>query len=505
MATRKPSNVVEAPPPKASIDGPIFLDRDNNVQQLQPDGKVEKLNGPVIQGELVDAADTAIAEYRPTAAALNAMREQFADKVWDLTTTKGNEEARQTRLQLVRLRTSLDTERKRLKQPHLDASRLIDEEAKRITAEIEAMEDPLDKLIKADENRREIERQEKQAADARRREAQDKLLTEMARTPMRWINGSTDELQAAIEELQNMDLAELFDEDRVTSAEHCRTEAIGHLQVNKEARVSVEARAEEQRLQQIELDRQREAQQMDNDRVAAIQHISAWPTRAIGLNAANIAGMLQGATTESLTEANFGPRLQEALAARAAACNTLKDMHTAALASEAQAAELATLQQEQTQREAAATAARERQEQIDAQLKGLRGLVIQANDSSAKEITEILDRLDALDLVDMEAYGDRAKEMLDTIAQVRAQVIDARVRAEGEEQAEAQRLQQVEDDRRMRIENATLRTAVVAVLEWDAEDQDEYGLPDELRQMCERAIVNDQAEQASTAPVAVGS
>lgn len=491
-------NVVEAPPP------PREQEPETLVSKPRKPGKTPESQA-TIQGELVEDQPLTVAEYSSTAAALATMREQLANKVWDLTTTKGNEEARQTRLALVRLRTGLDAKRLELKRPHLAQIEVIDNEAKRIREAIEAMEDPLDKLIKADENRREIERQEKAAADARRREAQDKLLTEMARTPLRWINGSTDELQAAIEELQGMNLAELFDEDRIASAEHCRTEAIGHLQVNKEARVSVEARAEEQRLQQIELDRQKEAQQLDNDRVAAIQHISAWPTRAIGKTSAEIAGHLQACSTESITTANFGEREQEALAARAAAANTLKDMHTAALASEAQAAQLATLQQAEAQREAAATAARERQEQIDAQIKGLRALVIQANDSSAKEIAGILDRIDALDLVDMEPYGDRIQELLDTISQVRAQVIEARVRAEGEEQAEAQRLQQAADDRRMRIENATLRTAVVAVLEWDAEDQDDYGLPDELRQMCERAIVNDQADNAAKTPVAVGS
>lgn len=62
------------------------------------------------------------------------------------------------------LRTSLEAKRKELKAPALERSRLIDSEAKRIESEIRSLEDPIDALITAEEQRRERERAERQAA-----------------------------------------------------------------------------------------------------------------------------------------------------------------------------------------------------------------------------------------------------------------------------------------------------------------------------------------------------
>mgnify|MGYP000576626776 CR=1 FL=1 len=98
-----------------------------------------------------EAPTSALAEYSPTAAALADLRQRFAGVVWDVTTTKGNNEARAARLELVKLRTSLEAKRKELKAPALERSRLIDAEAARITGEIVALERPIDEQIKVAE------------------------------------------------------------------------------------------------------------------------------------------------------------------------------------------------------------------------------------------------------------------------------------------------------------------------------------------------------------------
>ena len=100
------------------------------------------------------AIDTEIAEYSVTTAALAELRQRFGNVAFDLTTTKGDKEARAARLELVRLRTSLEAKRKELKAPALERSRLIDAEAKRITAAIDELEAPIDEQITAVERQR---------------------------------------------------------------------------------------------------------------------------------------------------------------------------------------------------------------------------------------------------------------------------------------------------------------------------------------------------------------
>ena len=123
--------------------------------------------------ELADIATVidgqALVRYSRTEAALVDLRERYAGKQFDLTTTAGNAAARAARLELKTLRTALEKRRKELKAPALDFSAKIDAEAKRITAEIVAIEGPIDAQIVADEARREAERQERERLAAERR------------------------------------------------------------------------------------------------------------------------------------------------------------------------------------------------------------------------------------------------------------------------------------------------------------------------------------------------
>jgi Protein of unknown function (DUF1351) len=122
--------------------------------------------------ELADTASivdgNAVVRFARTEAAIATLRAQYPGATYDLATTKGNEAARAARKELVTLRTSLERRRKELKEPAVEFSRRIDSEAKRLTGEIVALEDPIDAQIKADEARREQERAEREAAELAR-------------------------------------------------------------------------------------------------------------------------------------------------------------------------------------------------------------------------------------------------------------------------------------------------------------------------------------------------
>ena len=127
---------------------------------------------PEIAAEVVDRAQIVngqpLVKYSATEAGLAALRTELAGKTYDLKTTKGDQAARADRLRCVTLRTTLEKRRKDFKAPALAYGKLIDTEAARITAEIEALEAPIDAQIKADEQRRAAIRAEQERIECSR-------------------------------------------------------------------------------------------------------------------------------------------------------------------------------------------------------------------------------------------------------------------------------------------------------------------------------------------------
>lgn len=101
---------------------------------------------------------TAIPEYTQTAAALAELSQRHKGVVYDVTQPKQMKLAKEARAEIRGYRTSLEKLRKEIKAPALERCRLIDSEAKRITEELVALEDPIDVQIKAEEGRVEAER-----------------------------------------------------------------------------------------------------------------------------------------------------------------------------------------------------------------------------------------------------------------------------------------------------------------------------------------------------------
>jgi hypothetical protein len=118
--------------------------------------------------ETVEKPVTQIAEYSPTAAGLAELRSRLVNVVYDVTTAVGMERARKDRRECVTLRTSLEKLRVQIKAPALERARLIDAEAKALSAELLALEDPIDAQIKKEEDRKEAEKQAKAKAEADR-------------------------------------------------------------------------------------------------------------------------------------------------------------------------------------------------------------------------------------------------------------------------------------------------------------------------------------------------
>ena len=111
---------------------------------------------------------TEIVEYSKTEAALADLNARYSAVIFDTSTTKGMQEAVAGRAEIRGYRVDLEKERVRIKAPALERCRLIDTEAKRITAALEALENPIDAAIKAEQQRKENERIEKERLERER-------------------------------------------------------------------------------------------------------------------------------------------------------------------------------------------------------------------------------------------------------------------------------------------------------------------------------------------------
>ncbi len=174
----------------------------------------ETAERPEVATEVVEAAApaSAIAEYNVTAVALAELRQRLAGKSYDLRTTAGDKEARGDRLELTRLLSALEAKRTELKAPVLERGRLLDAEAKRISAELEALRQPIDAAIKADEQRREQERQARAAAEAQRVAAIRARITALSQTPMRVAGKSAEVIAAMLTVLSRLEIDATFAE-----------------------------------------------------------------------------------------------------------------------------------------------------------------------------------------------------------------------------------------------------------------------------------------------------
>jgi len=221
---------------------------------------------------------TQIAEYSATEQALALLADKYGKKAYEVTTTKGMQEAKEARAELRGYRVSLEKKRQELKAPALERSRLIDAEAKRITAALEALEDPIDEQIKTEEGRKEAERAERARVMQEKVAHENSMLQEIANTPLTLIGQKSEVIAQASQELAERDLAAEFDYSAQPRAREIRAQALGRIEqmlTDARAREEEQAKLEAER---AELKRQKAAQealQREQDEAAAAQRAEA--------------------------------------------------------------------------------------------------------------------------------------------------------------------------------------------------------------------------------------
>ena len=129
-----------------------------------------------MEANLNSGQTSSLAEYSEIDAGIDALRQKYEGRVYDVTTTAGMKDAKIARAEVRGQRTELEKIRKAIKAPVIDRGRLIDSEAKRINAVLLEIEDPINVLIREQEAARAAEKAGREAAERRRVEdIQDRI------------------------------------------------------------------------------------------------------------------------------------------------------------------------------------------------------------------------------------------------------------------------------------------------------------------------------------------
>lgn len=189
---------------------------------------------------------TQITEYSKTDAALAELKSRWAI-VPDANTAGGYELVKEGIRELTGYRTSLETLRKDLKAPIIERGKLLDSEAKRITASLKALEAPLRSAKKAVDEREAREKEER----IQRLQAKVDILKDW---PQRAFGKSSEQIREIIDRLGEIDTAhDYYDLTKeamdAQAASLVRLDQLLDQQVEKEAQ---EARQAEERKRMAE-------------------------------------------------------------------------------------------------------------------------------------------------------------------------------------------------------------------------------------------------------------
>jgi hypothetical protein len=215
---------------------------------------------------------TQIQEYSKTEAALAELRSRYANAAFDVDSADGMKAAKEARAEVRGYRTALEKMRKDIKGPALERCRLIDDEAKRITAELVAIEEPIDAQIKAVEARKEAEKQAKIDAELRRvQDIQDRIAEIRGAVPA--VNSmaapSSTLIAEHISDVTAIVIDATFAEFRDTAAD-AKIAALSTLKELHTAALAREAEQERIRQERAELEKLR-AEQAKRDAAAAAE------------------------------------------------------------------------------------------------------------------------------------------------------------------------------------------------------------------------------------------
>lgn len=330
----------------------------------------------VAQQTELEQVTKAVAEFDRVSAGLAALRSKYHGVVYDVTTAQGMKDAREARAAIRAPRYEIERIRKEAKAPILALGKRLDTEAKRITEQLLALENPIDAQVAAEEARKEAEKEAKIQAELARVAALQERLAELRGCPNLSPTSGAALLAEHISDLEGIPVDETFEEFQ-PQAEEAKAAGLARLRALHDAAVAHEAeqarikaeREELARLRAAEEERQaaerarlaeeervakaaREAEAAkERERLAAEraeqERVSTLRERLTDLReqgsipadwtAAQIEKQIEAVLCVSVGEARWQEFTTEALAARQKALDSLQTLHSWAVEREQQA------------------------------------------------------------------------------------------------------------------------------------------------------------------------
>lgn len=317
---------------------------------------------------------TEIAEYSQTAAALSDLRHRYAGVAFNVTTTKGMDEAKKARQEVKGYRTALEAKRKEIKAPALERCRLIDDEAKTITAALLELEEPIDQQIKAEEQRKEAEKAAKVEAERQRLHCIRVQIDAIKNHAAFAVGKSADAILKLLSGVEGFDVGDDFQELR-PEAEAAKADTLAKLKGLHSSQVEHEAEQARIAAERAELARLRaEAEAREREANAARAEQARKDREAREAVEREQAAKLAAERAAQAEELRKQREAQEAelRAQREAQAKADAEAAAARRAEEARlAAERAELRRQQDEAAAAQRAAEEAKHAADMRIRGL--------------------------------------------------------------------------------------------------------------------------------------
>lgn len=191
----------------------------------------------------IEVVTSTLAEFDRVGAGLADLRAKYHGVVFAVTTAAGMKEAVAARAALRVPRLDVERLRKAAKAPLLEIGRKLDAEAKRITADIEALENPIDAQIQAELDRKEAEKAAKAAAELARLEKISAAIAEIAALPGRYARASSKEVGDVHDELEARALTTDVFQERHVEALNVKAQTLVELKALQRAAAEREAEA----------------------------------------------------------------------------------------------------------------------------------------------------------------------------------------------------------------------------------------------------------------------
>lgn len=182
--------------------------------------------------------------FQKAAVRIAALAEKHQNVVFDLSTTKGMDEAKAVRIEIRNVRFGLQNAEKDAKKPLNQIKDAISTRADELVEMVLKIEAPIDAQIKAAEKAKADAKAERERIELETKTRIDDSLTAIRETPMVLMGKTAAEIDAVLKDLAMCELTLDAFGDRAGEAEQVRAQAVERLQGMHAAALALEAQRE---------------------------------------------------------------------------------------------------------------------------------------------------------------------------------------------------------------------------------------------------------------------